>query len=221
VICATGASVCDDEKHVVLSGIALEPLVGGNMPTGTIWEEQAYYNATSSSSWTGVAFTLFTAALTYASAGAYGLAMGGAGEAAGLTAGQAAIAGGAAYAGGSLAINGGPITQVQDGCMSSVSWTPQGVGNGSSTGAPCDNPHCNGLYSAVTSRHITIDPLDTNNLKGVTKITQGNCPTNMSIQACRDAVMDPGVTLYRTDSYMEAKTVMIMRHERKFAKPKG
>ena len=42
VICATGASVCDDEKHVVLSGIALEPLVGGNMPTSTVWEEQAY-----------------------------------------------------------------------------------------------------------------------------------------------------------------------------------
>lgn len=76
VICATGARVCDDERHVVLSGIALEPLVGGNMPTGTVWEEQAYYNATSSSSWTGVAFTLFTAALTYAFAGAYGLAMG-------------------------------------------------------------------------------------------------------------------------------------------------
>lgn len=223
VICVTGASVCDDEKHVALSGIALEPLVGGNMPTGAVWEEQAYYNATSSSSWTGVAFTLFTAALTYASAGAYGLAMGGTGSfgAMGLTVGEAAIASGAAYAGGSLAINGGPITQVQDGWMDKVGWTPQGVGNGVSTGATCNNPHCQGLYSAVTARHITTDPLDTNNLKGVNKVTQGNCPTNMSIQACRDAGMDPGVTLYRTDSYMEAKTVMIMRQREKICKAKG
>lgn len=221
VICATGASVCDDEKHVVLSGIALEPLVGGNMPTGQEWEEQAYYNATSSSSWTGVAFTLFTAALTYASAGAYGLATGGSlgagGVAAGEIAGQAAMA----YAGGSLTINGGPITQPQDGWMGKVGWTPQGIGNGVFTGAPCNNPHCNGMYTAVTARHITTDPLDSNNLKGWNRITQGNCPTTMSIQACRDAGMDPGVTLYRTDSYMEAKTVMVMRQREKACKAQG
>jgi hypothetical protein len=222
VICATGASVCDDEKHVVISGIALEPLQGGNIPTGQQWEEQAYYNATSASSWTGVAFALFTAALTYASAGAYGLAMGGsyAGGSAIVAeeiAGQAAMA----YAGGSLAINGGPITQVQSGWMSQVGWTPSGVGNGVSTGASCTNPHCQGLYGAVTARHITTDPLNSNNLNGWNKITQGNCPQNMSIQACRDAGMDPGVTLPRTDSYMEAKSVMIMKNREQACKARG
>ncbi len=225
VICATGASVCDDEKHVVLSGIALEPLRGGNIPTGPAWEEQAYYNATSSSSWTGVAFTLFTAALTYASAGAYGLAAGGigaGGAAAGsLTAAELAAAAGTAYAGGTLAINGGPITEVQSGWMASVGWTPSGVGNGVSTGANCANAHCNGLYSAVTVRHITTDPLNSNNLNGWNKITQGNCPQNMSTEACRAAGMDPGVTMPRSDSYIEAKSVMIMKERERQCKARG
>ena len=221
VICATGASVCDHEKHVVLSGIALEPMIGGNMPTGPQFEEQAYYNVSSTSSWTGVAYIAFTAALTYASAGAYGLAMSGAGTTAGVVAGEAAFVAGAAYGAGSLAINGGPITQTQDGWMGSVGWTPSGVGNGVNTGANCTNAHCQGLYSAVMSRHIQTDPLDTNNLKGWNQVTQGNCPQNMGVQECRDAGLDPGVTLPRSDSYMEAKTVMIMRQREKTCKAKG
>ena len=78
--------------------------------------------------------------------------------------GQAAVACGA----GSLAINGGPITQVQDG-LGSVGWTPAGVGNGAATGAPCSNPHCMGLYDAVTTRHIQTDPLVPTISRGGTK----------------------------------------------------
>ena len=138
-----------------------------------------------------------------------------------LTAAELAAAAGTAYAGGTLAINGGPITEVQSGWMASVGWTPSGVGNGVSTGANCTNAHCNGLYSAVTARHITTDPLNSNNLNGWNKITQGNCPQNMSTEACRAAGMDPGVTMPRSDSYIEAKSVMIMKERERQCKARG
>jgi hypothetical protein len=59
------------------------------------------------------------------------------------------------------------------------------------------------------------------NLRGWTQATQGNCPGNLSIQQCRDAGLDPGSTLYRTDSYTDAKSVLVLKQREQQCKEKG
>ena len=229
VICVTGANSCDDEAHVVTGMIALEPLKGGNIPSV---EQQLYYNVTSNSSWTTFAFALMTAALTYGAIGMYAAAAGG-GAAAGSavasdllaanaigTATQSAVL----YAGSSLLTQGGSLVSPQSGWMGSVGWDPSGVGNGSSTGAACTNPHCSGLYAAIQQRHVNTDVLDatsTGNLSATNQIVQGTCDITWTVAACRAAGLSPGTALYRPDSYIEAKTVYAMKMRQIECKAQG
>lgn len=92
------ASPCDDEAHVVLAGLAFEPLDGGSTP---LIEEQAYYNVESSSGWTMLSYAILTAALTYGAVGLEAMAEAGgtsagaaAAEVGGLSAGSASLSAG-------------------------------------------------------------------------------------------------------------------------------
>ncbi len=219
VICATGATSCDDEAHVVTGMIALEPLKGGNIPA---IEQQLYYNVSSTSSWTTFAFALMTAALTYGAVGMYAAAASGTAAAGGALA-SAEVTGAAMsaaqqaavfYAGSTQLTQGGSLVSPQSGWMGSVGWDPSGVGNGSSTGATCTNQHCAGLYAAILQKHVNTDVLDSSssgNLSATNLIIQGNCDITWTVAACRAAGLNPGTALYRPDSYVEAKTVYSMK----------
>jgi hypothetical protein len=225
VICVTGATTCDDEAHVVAAMIALEPLDGGNIPK---IEQQLYYNVSTSSSWTTVAFALMTAALTYGAVGMYAAAAGGgatAGSAAiGISAGEAAANVGALYAGSTQLTQGGSLVSPQQGWMGSVGWDPSGVSNGSSTGASCTNEHCAGLYAAIQQRHVNTDVLDASsggNLQATNQMVQGNCDPTWTIAQCRAAGLNAGTALYRPDSYIEAKTAYAMKMREQDCKTQG
>jgi hypothetical protein len=233
VICVTGATTCDDEAHVVAAMIALEPLQGGNTPE---IEQQLYYNVTTSSSWTTVAFALMTAALTYGAVGLYAQAAipAAEGAAAGsliadtavadIAVGQTALNSGLIYAGGTQITQGGSLVSPQQGWMGNVGWDPSGVGNGSSTGAACSNQHCAGLYSAIQQRHVNTDMLDASssgNLQATNQMIQGNCDPTWTLAACRAAGLNPGTALYRPDSYIEAKTAYSMKIREQSCKAQG
>ncbi len=231
LICVTGASSCDSEAHVVAGMIALEPLKGGNIPE---IEQQLYYNVSSSSSWTTLAFALITAALTYGAVGMYAAAAGTGAGAAGtvaaeaaatsIAAGDAALAAGVSYAGGTQLTQGGSLVSPQQGWMSNVGWDPSGVGSGSSTGAACSNQHCAGLYSAIQQRHVNTDVLDASasgNLQATNQMIQGNCDPTWTLAACRAAGLNPGTALYRPDSYIEAKTAYSMKMREQSCKTQG
>lgn len=231
LICVTGASSCDSEAHVVAGMIALEPLKGGNIPE---IEQQLYYNVSSASSWTTLAFVLITAALTYGAVGMYAAAAGTgttaagtvAAEAAatGIAAGDAALSAGLAYAGGTQLTQGGSLVSPQQGWMGNVGWDPSGVGNGSSTGASCSNQHCSGLYSAIQQRHVNTDVLDASasgNLQATNQMIQGNCDPTWTLAACRSAGLNPGTAMYRPDSYIEAKTAYAMKMRERECKTQG
>lgn len=230
MICVTGATSCDNEAHVVTALIALEPVDGGNIP---VIEEQLYRNVSSSSSWSTFAYALMTAALTYGAVSMYAAAAAGGATAGSVAvdalatntaAAEAAAQAGLGYAGTSTLTQGGGLTSPQDGWMGRVGWDPSGVGNGSSAGAACSNPHCQGLYAAIQRRQITSDSLDTGtngNFKATNQITQGNCDPTWTVQACRDNGLDPGVTLYRPDSYIEARTAYQMKIREQQCKAQG
>jgi len=231
VICVTGATACDDEAHVVAGMIALEPLKGGNIPE---IEQQLYYNVSSSSSWTTVAFALMTAALTYGAVGMYAAAAGTGATTAGTVAAEAATTGAAAgeaafqagvlYAGSTQLTQGGSLVSPQKGWMGKVGWSPSGIGNGSSGGANCTNEHCAGLYSAIQQRHINSDVLNASgngNLQATNQIIQGNCDPTWTLAACRAAGLNPGTAFYRPDSYIEAKTVYSMKMREQSCKTQG
>lgn len=225
VICVTGATTCDDEAHVVAAMIALEPLEGGNIPK---IEQQLYYNVSTSSSWTTVAFALMTAALTYGAVGMYAAAAGG-----GATAGSAAVGISAAAAGGNAGAiysgytqltQGGSLVSPQQGWMGKVGWSPSGVSNGSSTGASCTNEYCAGLYAAIQQRHVNTDVLDASgsgNLQATNQMIQGNCDPTWTIAQCRAAGLNAGTALYRPDSYIEAKTAYAMKMRERDCKNQG
>ena len=231
VICVTGATTCDDEAHVVAAMIALEPLQGGNIPEV---EQQLYYNVSSTSSWSTLAFALMTAALTYGAVGMYAAAAGTGTSAAGavaansaatgIAAGQAAYSAGAIYAGATMLTQGGSLVSPQQGWMQNVGWDPSGIGNGSSTGVACSNPHCAGLYAAIQQRHVSSDVLDassTGNLQATNQMIQGNCDPTWTIAQCRAAGLNPGTALYRPDSYIEAKTAYAMKMRERECKTQG
>ncbi len=225
VICVTGATTCDDEAHVVAAMIALEPLDGGNIPK---IEQQLYYNVSTSSSWTTVAFALMTAALTYGAVGMYAAAAGGGATASTAAVGMSAAAAGgnagALYAGYTQLTQGGSLVSPQQGWMGKVGWTPSGVSNGSSTGASCTNEHCAGLYAAIQQRHVNTDVLDASSsgsLQATNQLSQGKCDPTWTIAQCRAAGLNAGTALYRPDSYIEAKTAYAMKMRERDCKTQG
>ena len=152
VICPR-TTTCTHPDQLAFAGFVLEHLEGGNIPN---IEEEIYRNVESKSSWTGVAFMLVTAALTWGTgamiAGTGNWAVAG-GQIVGAT--QAATVGlpsaiagttiaagaGMGYATINSMLQGGPLSSVQQNWLGQMGMTPEQVSMGVSDGSYCNNAH--------------------------------------------------------------------------------
>jgi hypothetical protein len=205
---------CTHADQLAFAGFVMEHLEGGNIPN---IEEEIYRNSVSKSSYTGVAFMLVTAALTWgagamiAGTGAWGVS---AGQIVALTASSAtnaAIAGttiaaaaGMGYATINGMLEGGPLSSTQKNWLGQMGMTPQQVSLGVSEGSYCNNAHCTGLYAAASARHIQSGnpgtPESGNNFQATRQLIEGNCPVNLSRAQCLAQGLETGGTP-RSDSH--------------------
>ncbi len=220
-ICVTGASACDSEAHVAISGFALEELSGGNIPN---IEDEVYRNVESKSSWTGVFFMIVTAVITWGigtmvtgaagwtSAGAAASSGGGlATTAAGMGGLQIGAYAGLGYAGVNTLVQGGPLTNVQSGWLNDMGWKAGDIGAGTSSGATCSNKHCDGLYNATVTRQVTADTLSS--FTATQQVMRGDCAASRTQGECDTAKQASGF-MPRADKYSEPNTVKLMRDRR-------
>lgn len=224
VICATGASSCDHQDHVAMSGIALEQYTGGNMPE---IEEQVYLDVETKSSWTGLFFALVTALVTWGIGGmitgqfgwaASGSAATGATSATGLTAstvgmgaGQIGLYAGIGYAGVNSLVNGGPLTSAQGNWLGDMGWNPSNISNGVVSPQTCNGErHCTNLSNNTLAHQITPPSLSDNNLQGTRRLVSGDCGTGSTVASCTSAGQNPGF-MPRPDSYVESNGVRLMK----------
>lgn len=207
VVCPR-TTTCSHPDQLAFAGFVLEELSGGNIPN---IEEEIYRKVESKSSWTGVAFMLVTAALTWgtgamiAGTGSWGVA---GGQIVGLSsglAGAAPIAGttiaasaGMGYATINGMLQGGPLTSPQQNWLGQMGMTADQVSLGVSDGSYCNNAHCTGLYAAASARHIQSGnpgtPQSSNNLQATRQLIEGNCPVSLSRAQCLAQGLEPGAT---------------------------
>lgn len=215
VICPR-TTPCTHADQLAFSGFVLELLEGGNIPN---IEEEIYRNVESKSSWTGVAFMLVTAALTWgagamvAGTGNWAVANGqivAATQAATVALPNAiagttiAAAAGMGYATINGMLQGGPLTSAQESWLGQMGMTPQQVSMGVSDGSYCNNAHCTGLYAAASARHIESGspgtPQSGNNLQATKQLIEGNCPLTLTRAQCLAQGLEPGGTA-RADTH--------------------
>jgi hypothetical protein len=214
VICPR-TTPCTHADQLAFAGFVLEELSGGNIPN---IEEEIYRNVESKSSWTGIAFMLVTAALTWgagamiAGTGNWAVANGSivaAGTSSAVTTG--AIAGTTIAAGAGMGyatingmLQGGPLSSPQENWLGQMGMTPEQVSMGVSDGSYCNNAHCTGLYAAASARHIQSGnpgtPQSGNNFQATRQLIEGNCPVNLSRAQCLSNGLEPGGTP-RSDSH--------------------
>ncbi|WP_312261192.1 hypothetical protein [Limnohabitans sp.] len=213
VICPR-TTTCTHPDQLAFAGFVMEHLEGGNIPN---IEEEIYRNVQTKSSWTGIAFMLVTAALTWgagamiAGTGSWGVA---GGQIVGLTTSAVeagAIAGTTIAAGAGLGyatingmLQGGPLSSPQQNWLGQMGMTPEQVSMGVSDGSYCNNAHCTGLYAAASARHIQSGnpgtPQSGNNFQATRQLIEGNCPVNLSRAQCLAQGLEPGGTP-RSDSH--------------------
>lgn len=198
-------STCDSPKHLALSGVSIKSWEGSGLPET---EEKAYEWVYKKSSFTVLAFTIITFALTWGVASALSTVVG-AGAAAGAAAGglsplAAASIGAGIYA-GVAALQGAGLTAAQAGWAGST-------GNGViKPGYGSMDKHQLGLTQGVRNRHIN-SPIGTG-LQGTTQLYSGNCPQTYSIQQCYNNGLDPG-TMHRVDNYAESNVTLQLQTEK-------
>jgi len=214
VICPR-TTPCTHADQLAFAGFVMEHLEGGNIPN---IEEEIYRNVVSKSSWTGIAFMLVTAALTWGTgamiagsgnwAVANGQIMAATQAVGGLTpaiAGTTIAAGaGMGYATINGLLQGGPLSSTQQNWLGQMGMTPQQVSLGVSDGSYCNNAHCTGLYAAASAKHIQSGnpgtPQSGNNLQATRRLIEGTCPVNLSRAQCLAQGLEPGGTP-RSDSH--------------------
>lgn len=209
VVCPR-TQACTHPDQLAFAGFVLEELSGGNIPN---IEEEIYRNVESKSSWTGVAFMLVTAALTWgagamiAGTGNWAVANGAvvaantvpaqvvANSIAGTT---IAASAGMGYATINGMLQGGPLTSPQQNWLGQMGMTADQVSLGVSDGSYCNNAHCTGLYAAASARHIQSGnpgtPQSSNNLQATRQLIEGNCPVSLSRAQCLAQGLEPGAT---------------------------
>jgi hypothetical protein len=193
--------------QIAFAGFVMDHLEGGNIPN---IEEEIYRNSVSKSSYTGVAFMLVTAALTWgagamiAGTGNWVVAGGqiAAANAPSVMAAQAiqgttiAAAAGMGYATINGMLEGGPLSSTQKNWLGQMGMTPQQVSLGVSEGSYCNNAHCTGLYAAASARHIQSGnpgtPESGNNFQATRQLNEGTCLVKLSRAQCLDAVCASG-----------------------------
>ena len=190
---------CDSRYHVVTSGVSVMSWAGGNVPE---IEEQLYKYVQKKSSFTVLAFTLLTFALTWGIASFLATTVGiGAGAGAVITPLSSASIGAGLYA-GVAGLSGAGLTTAQAGWAGST-------GNGvlrPDTGSM--DRHQRGLNQGIKNKQIS-SRVGTG-LQGYKNLYSGNCPENMTGKACIAAGLDTG-SMHRTDSYIESNVVRQMR----------
>lgn len=193
-------SACDSASHIATSGISMVEWTGGNMPNT---EEKVYAYVHKKSSFTVIAFTILTFAVTWGLASIAATAIGGglAGTVAGLSPLQAGLLGAGLYAGVEV-LGGATLTDAQ------AAWAGS-TGNGVLTpnyGAM--DQHQIRLVQGVQNKQIK-SRVGTG-LNGVKSLYSGNCPENYTSAQCKASGLDPGA-MRRPDTYIESNTTLQMR----------
>lgn len=193
-------SSCDSVQHLATSGISMVEWTGGNMPNT---EEKVYAYVHKKSSFTVIAFTILTFAVTWGLASIAATAIGGglAGTVAGLSPLQAGLLGAGLYAGVEV-LGGATLTDAQ------AAWAGS-TGNGVLTpnyGAM--DQHQIRLVQGVQNKQIK-SRVGTG-LTGVKSLYSGNCPESYTSAQCKAAGLDPGA-MRRPDTYIESNTTLQMR----------
>lgn len=204
-------SSCDSPYHVVTSGVSIMSWSGGNMPET---RELGYNYVYKKSSFTVLAFTILTFAVTWGVASAFASAIGpavGAAGVGGLSPLATAAIGAGVYA-GTATLQGAGITSAQAGWAGS---TGNGVLKPNQTSL---DRHNRGLNQAIHNKQI-VSRVGTG-LDGVQTLYKGNCPEDWTAEMCRADGRDPG-SMHRTDSYKESNVVLQLRDAEERCKGEG
>lgn len=200
---ATETNSCDDPAHVAISGVAVSPWKGGNMPMD---EEMVYQWVHKQSSWTIAFFAVILAVVTWGVAtallGPSGTVLAG-GIGGGLGAGSLGAIAGVAYAIASTALHsGGGITQAQRGFFGSTGNGVFRIDLGSMS------VQSQGLAQGVRNKHV-LSGWGSNTISSQ-KLFRGNCSEDKTVEECVSAGQDSG-QMWRGDTYQEVNTTLDMR----------
>lgn len=193
-------STCDRTEHMATSGISMVEWTGGNMPDT---EEKVYSYVHSKSSFTVIAFTILTFAVTWGLASALSgvVGMGAAAASSSLSALQVGLIGAGIYAGVAV-LGGASLTTAQAGWAGST-------GNGVLTpDYGSMDQHQQRLVQGVKNKQVN-SRVGTG-LAGVKQLYSGNCAENYTSAQCKAAGLDPGA-MRRPDTYIESNTTLQMR----------
>jgi hypothetical protein len=191
VICPRAAA-CTDADQLAFSGFVLEPLVGGNIAD---IEERVYHHQQTKSSWSVLAFVLFTALAVWtggailAGSASWGVvngavvALGTSGAAAApfIAGTTVAAAAGLGYASLNAMLNSGSLTSPQKHWLGEMGMSAETVSHGEMGSSACNNQHCRGLNAAASDRHVKSGSPGTassgNNLQATRLVVAGIAPT--------------------------------------------
>lgn len=202
---------CDSRYHMASSGVSIESWAGGNMPEV---EQNVYSYVHRKTSFTMLAFTLLTFALTFGAMSALNFAVAGAGAAAGSTgisALGAASIGAGLYAGVGM-LSGAGLTDAQSG------WAGK-TGNGVLVPDTINmTDHQRRMNEGIRNKQILSRV--GSGLDGAKQLYSGNCPENWTNAQCVTNGLDGG-SMHRPDSYRESNVVLQLREAEVRCKAKG
>jgi len=193
-------SSCGRVEHMASSGVSMVEWTGGNMPNT---EENVYSYVNKKSSFTVIAFTILTFAVTWGMAAALSgvVGAGAMGAVSGINALGAGLIGAGVYAGVAV-LGGASLTTAQSGWAGTT-------GNGVLTpDLGSMDQHQQRLVQGVKNKQIN-SRVGTG-LAGVKSLYSGNCAENYTSAQCKAAGLDPGA-MRRPDTYIESNTTLQMR----------
>lgn len=196
-------STCDAPEHVASSNVSMVEWAGGNMPAT---EQKAYDYYQKKSSFTVLAFTILTFAVTWGIASVASMAIGGSVASGALSGALASplttgIIGAGLYAGVNV-LGGASLTTAQAG------WAGE-TGNG------VVNIDTGSLDKHQQRLNTAVDNLQVNSRFGTgmtstKELYSGNCNESWTTAQCLASHLDPG-TMHRADGYAESNTVLQLR----------
>jgi hypothetical protein len=190
-------SGCDSKYHLASSGVSIASWTGGNMPE---LEQNVYSYVNQKSSFTVLAFTILTFALTWGVASFATMGIGMAGQAS-ISALQAASIGAGVYA-GVAGLSGAGLTTAQSG------WAGN-TGDGALVPDTANmGEHQIRLNQGIRNKQIL--SREGTGLDSVKQLYAGNCPENWTNAQCVANGLDGG-SMHRPDSYRESNVVIELR----------
>ncbi len=211
---ASETASCDDPAHIAISGVAVSPWKGGNMPMD---EEMIYQWVHKQSSWSIAFFAVVLAVVTWGVALAMTAAAPALMNAITLStslgsAGLGAVAG-VAYGVASTAMHsGGGIAQAQKGFFGSTGNGVFKVDLGSMS------VQSKGLAEGVRNKHVLSGW--GSNTTSSQKLFKGACAEDKTVEECTTLGLDSG-QMWRGDTYQEVNTTLDMRARHAACKAEG